>query len=55
MVRKQGIAVYEVQLTLAWMRETPPKLLNILSRVQAKQAIEPFLNRIILTVPDRLI
>jgi hypothetical protein len=52
MVRKQGIAVNEVQLTLARMWEPPPQLLNILSRIKTKQAVKPFFNRVIFSIPD---
>lgn len=52
MVRKQGIAVNKVQLTLARMWEPPPQLLNVLSRVKTKQAVKPFLNGVIFAIPD---
>ena len=52
MVRKQGIAVNEVQLTLARMREPPPQLINVLGRVKTKQAVKPFLNWVIFAIPD---
>jgi predicted RNA binding protein with dsRBD fold (UPF0201 family) len=55
MVREQSVTVDKVELTLTRVRKTPTKLLYILRSIQAEQAIEPLLNRVVLAIPDRLI
>jgi hypothetical protein len=52
MVAEKGISVHIVQITLRWMREAPFQSIYYLCGIEAKQLIQPVLDRVVFTISN---
>jgi len=54
-VGKESVAVDEVQVALAGVREPKPEVVDVLRGVKAQQIAQPFFHGVVRTIPNWLI
>ena len=55
MIREQCVPVHEIQIALIGMRASRLQLIDFLGCLETQEVIEPLLNRVVVSVSDRLI